>query len=65
MATLEAISESAIAAHEQCVRESIALDYAYQAGKLDEWMDKKYNQVMAAAYGDSSNGANPGTNPGT
>ncbi len=63
MATLEAISESAIAAHEQCVRESIALDYAYQDGKLDEWLDKKYKQVMAAAYGDS--GPSSGTNPAT
>lgn len=63
MTDLKTISESAIAAHEQCVRESIALDYAYQAGKLDEWLAKKYNQVMAAAYGDSNNGA--GTNPGT
>lgn len=63
MVTLEEISESASAAHEQCVRESIAADYAYQAGKLDEWIDRKFNQVMAAAYGDSGTGS--GTNPGT
>lgn len=63
MPTLEEISESASAACEQCVRESIALDYAHQQGKLDEWLDHKYRQVMAAAYGDS--GSNSGTNPTT
>lgn len=63
MPSLEAISESAIAAHEQCVRESIALDYAYQTGKLAEWVDNKYKQVMAAAYG--SSGPSSGTNSET
>ena len=60
MPTLEEISESACEAHEQCVRESIAMDWAYQQGKLDEWCEAKYEQVMAAAYG-----RNSGTNPET
>lgn len=63
MPTLEQISELAAEANEQMVREVIALDYAYKTGKLDDWMDRKYQQVMQAAYGDS--GSDTGTNPPT
>jgi len=56
MPTLEEISDAAAKQHEQCVRECIELDYAYQVGKIDEWVERKYQELMG--YGHDS-GANP------
>lgn len=67
MPTLEQISEAAATASERIVQESMALDYAYQAGKLTEFVDRKYQQLTTELYGDSGSnaGQSSGTNPAT
>jgi hypothetical protein len=71
MPTLEEISEQAAADAERCVRESVAMDYAWQQGKLADFLERKYAAVMEQCYGGESSGvggtgdgANPGANPG-
>ena len=60
MPTLEEISAQATKQHEECVRECIELDYAFKVGKLAEWVDRKYERMMATAYGRQPTG---GTDP--
>lgn len=51
MPTLQEISEQAAAAHEKSVRESIEIDYAWKVGKLHEWVDKKYAELLGQSNG--------------
>lgn len=63
MPTLEEISDAAAKQHEQCVRECIEMDYAFKVGKLDEWVNRKYQQLMGEAHGGqpvNDGGTNPG-----
>lgn len=62
MPTLEEISDAAAQKHEQCVRECIEMDYAFKVGKLDEWVERKYQQLMSEADGGQPTN-NSGTDP--
>jgi hypothetical protein len=61
--TLQEISEQGAAAAEQMVRECIEMDYAFETGNLQEWIDRKYARVKEETYGNGNPG--PADNGGT
>jgi len=67
MPTLEEISEQAALDAEKCVRDSMAIDYAWKTGHLDEWVDRKYAELIGETNGNGNPGAsgNGGTTPDT
>lgn len=79
MPSLHEISEAGAAAHERCVRESIAMDYAYLADtraieggtrptRLNQLIERQYQQALRNLNVDgdlgSGTGIDPGSNPG-
>lgn len=48
---IDALLEAGAAAAERFVAESIAIDEAWQAGKLGEWIDAKAEAEMKALNG--------------
>ena len=67
MASLEDLSQRGALAAERCVRDSIEMDYAFQLGKLDEWIERKYAELLGAHDVNSYSGVGitPGVIPGT
>lgn len=58
MPTLTEILDAGSAACEKFVAESTAMDWAWKAGKLDEWMAQRLEAKMKEFNG-SDSGANP------
>lgn len=63
MPSLEEIIEQGAASAERMMRESMAIDYAWMTGNLDEFVDRKYAQLMGELDGGSAGGGNPGADP--
>lgn len=57
MPTLQEISEQAAMDAEKCVRDSMAVDYAWKTGRLDEWLDRKYAELIGEPNGNGNAGS--------